>query len=67
MKYLVYIIWSFGILAGLIILLGVIDFFFKIELVRVNHVINYFQVASTFLLVCIGCTLYLIWKKKEQA
>lgn len=63
MKYLVYLIWFFGIIAGLIILLGIIDFFFQAELIYVNHVINYFHVASTFLLVCICCTLILIWKK----
>lgn len=67
MKYLKYLIWFFGVLAGLIILMGVIDLFFEVELVRVNHVINYFHVANSFLLVCIGCTLYLIWNKKNQA
>ena len=67
MKYLEYLSWFFGLLAGLIMLLGVIDFFFGAELVTVNHVINYFQVATSFLLASICCILYMIWNKKKQS
>jgi len=66
MKYLEYLIWVFGILAGLVLLVGVLDFFSNFEPVYVNHVINYFHVANSFLLVCICCTLYLIWNKKKE-
>ena len=64
MKYLEYLIWVFGILAGLTMLLGVLDFLFDAQMVRVNHVVNYFHVANSFLLVVICSTLYLIWKKQ---
>jgi drug/metabolite transporter (DMT)-like permease len=67
MKYLEYLTWIFGIFAGLVMLLGAIDFFFEVELVTVNHVINYFHVAMCFLLASICCTLYLIWNKKKQS
>ncbi len=67
MKYLEYLIWIFGILAGVVLLMGVVDFLFEAELVKVVHVINYFHVANSFLLVCICCTVYLIWKKSKQS
>jgi hypothetical protein len=66
MKYLEYIIWIFGILGGIAILLGAFDFVFDIELFKVNHDITYFQAASSFLLVSISCTLYLILKQKQN-
>ncbi len=66
MKYLEYLIWILGILAGLIILLGALDFLFEVELLGVNHVVNYFHVANSLLLVCICSTLYLIWNHKKQ-
>lgn len=66
MKYLEYLIWVFGILAGLIMLLGVIDLLFEAELFRIVHVVNYFHVANSFLLVCICSTLYLIWNHKKE-
>lgn len=46
MKYLEYLIWIFGILAGLLMLLGSIDFIFCADLIAVNHVVNYFHVAN---------------------
>ena len=46
MKYLEYLIWIFGGLAGVILLLGVIDFFFHAELISVNKAVNYFHVVS---------------------
>ena len=67
MKYLEYFSWIFGILAGLVMLLGAIDFFLKAELVPVNHVINYFHVATTLLLASICCTVYLIWSSRKQS
>ena len=65
MKYLKNLIWVSGCLAGLIMLLGVIDLIFEVDLITVNHVVNYFHVANSFLLVSIGCTLYLILKHKK--
>ncbi len=66
MKYLEYLIWVFGVLAGVILLLGIIDFFFQADLITVNKAVNYFHGANSFLLVCISCTLYLIWNKKKE-
>ena len=66
MKYLEALTWIFGILAGLLMLLGLIDLVFKAELIPVNHVVNYFHVASSLLLASICCTLYLIWTKTKS-
>ena len=65
MKYIENLIWASGTFAALIIVLGAIDFIFEAELVPVVHVINYFHVANSFLLVAICCTLYLILKIKK--
>jgi len=65
MKYIENLIWVSGILAGLIMLMGAIDFIFKVDLISVNHVVNYFHGANSFLLVSICCTLYLILKRKK--
>ena len=67
MKFLEYFSWFFGILAALVMLLGAIDFLFEAELVPVNHVINYFHVATCLLLASICCTLYLIWKSRKNS
>ncbi len=67
MKYLEYLTWISGILAGIFLLLGALDFFFDAELFKVNHDINYFHAANSMLLVCISCTLYLIYKQKKEA
>lgn len=67
MKYLEVLSWIFGILAGIVILLGAIDFFFEAELVPVNHVINYFHVATTLLLAAVCCTAYLILNRSRQS
>jgi hypothetical protein len=67
MKYLEYLAWFFGILAGIVLLAGLVDLVFEYELVKVVHVVNYFHVANSFLLLCICCTLYLIWKKPNQS
>jgi len=66
MKYLEYLVWILGILAGVIILLGVIAFVFHVQFFGVNHVVNMFHVANSFLLMCIGISILLIWKKKNN-
>ena len=45
---------------------GAFDFVFDVELFKVNHDINYFHAASSFLLVSISCTLSLILKQKQN-
>jgi len=64
MKYLEYLVWILGIVAGLIILLGTIAFVFDVRFFGVNHVVNMFHVANSFLLLCIG--IILILKRKSE-
>ena len=66
MKYLEYLIWIFGIIAGIFLILGAIDFVFDAELMKINHDINYFHAANSMLLVAICCTLYLIYRQKKE-
>jgi amino acid transporter len=58
MKALKLIAWISGIIAVIIMILGVIDFFFSWELFTVNKAVNYFSTANSFLLLAICCTLY---------
>ena len=67
LKALEYFSWIFGLLAGLAMLLGALDFFFEAELFQVNHVINYFHVATTFLLASVCCTVYLLWSSRKNS
>jgi hypothetical protein len=59
MKIAEILVWIFGLLAGVMIIIAAISFITGIKIFGVNHVINLFHVASTFLLAAIGCTLYL--------
>ena len=68
MKHIENLMWASGILAGVIMLLGALDLLFlifKVDLIPVVHVVNYFHVASSFLLVSICCGIYLILKQKK--
>jgi hypothetical protein len=58
MKSLKAIAWISGIIAGIIMLLGVIDFFFQWEIIKVVKAVNYFHTANSFLLLAICCTVY---------
>ncbi len=58
MKALKIIAWASGIIGGIIMLLGVIDFFFQAELFKVGKAVNYFNTANSFLLLAICTTLY---------
>lgn len=58
MKSLKLIAWISGVIAGIIMLLGIIDFFFHWEIVKGVKAISYFHAANTFLLLSICCTLY---------
>jgi len=62
MKYLEYLIWVAGILAGLLMIIGIIAFFFNLRIFGINHVVNYYHVANSFLLLAICLTLFLKWK-----
>jgi hypothetical protein len=59
MKLIQILVWVFGLLAGVILILAVISFITGIKIFGVNHVINLFHVANTCILAAIGCILYL--------
>ena len=58
MKALKIIVWISGIIAGILILLGVLTLILQTHLFGVKHVINYFHAANSFLLMSICCLLY---------
>jgi len=65
MKIFEFLIWIFGILAGIIIVLAAIALIFGIQILGVVHVVNMFHVANSCLLIAICCTLFLqYWEKK---
>ncbi len=49
--------WITGIVAVLLMLGGLIDFFTKGAFLGVNHAINYFHVANSMWLLTIACLL----------
>ena len=58
MKALKIITWVSGVIAGILIILAVLTLILNKHLFGVNHVINYFHAANSFLLVAICCQLY---------
>jgi len=65
MKALNLFAWIVGGLATVLVLLGMVGFFFKIPLLGINHAINYFHVANSLLLIAICCVL--LQKTRKQA
>jgi len=66
MKYLEYLVWIAGILAGALMIIGIIAFLFDVRPLRVNHVVNFFHVANSFLLMAICVTVFLKWKGEKD-
>ncbi|KPK87354.1 MAG: hypothetical protein AMS27_02655 [Bacteroides sp. SM23_62_1] len=65
MKIFEIFIWIFGILAGIIIILAAISFISGAKIFGVVHVVNYFHVANTCLLIVLCCILFIqYWEKK---
>jgi hypothetical protein len=60
MKALQLIAWIAGAIAVILVLIGTAAYIFDFRLFGVNHVINYFHVANSYLLVAI---LSLLLKK----
>ena len=58
MKTLKIIAWFSGVIAGILILLGVLTLILQTHLFGVNNVINYFHAANSFFLLAICCLLY---------
>lgn len=56
--------WISGIIALLLMLCGLIVFITNSKFLGVNHAVNYFHVANSFLLVTIA--LLLMQPKKEE-
>jgi len=48
----------FSLIAILLILVALFDLIFEPKFLFVNHVVNYFHVANTFLLLAIFTALY---------
>jgi hypothetical protein len=66
MKNLNLFAWISGIIALVLMFLGFIDFLFNPEFLFVNHVINYFHVANSFLLLTICIALLDKCKGKKE-
>ncbi len=57
MKAFNLIAWIAGIIALIMILLGLLSLIPGVQLLGVNKVVNYFHVANSFLLVAIACLI----------
>ena len=56
----------FSLIALLLILVALIDLIFEPKFLFVNHVVNYFHVANTFLLLAIFTSLYPVDEESED-
>lgn len=65
MKVLEYLMWAAGILAGVLIIIGAISFFSGAKILGIIHVVNYYHVASSLLLLAICIQLSIGPKKQE--
>ena len=65
MKYLEYLMWVAGFLAALLMIIGAISFFSGAKIMGIIHVVNYFHVANSLLLLAICIQLSLGVKKRE--
>jgi len=65
MKILEVLIWIFGILAGIMIVIAAISFITGSKIFGVIHVVNIFHVINTCLLFAIFCTLYLSYLRRK--
>jgi len=52
------IIWVSSIIAAILILLGLISFLFKCNLLGLKHGVNFFHVANSFFLMAICSLIY---------
>jgi hypothetical protein len=58
MKRKKHLLRFFSLIAMLLILIALVDLIFEPKFLFVNHVVNYFHVANTFLLLAIFTALY---------
>ena len=64
MKVTNYLAWAAGVIAGALIVVGILTLILQRRFFGVNNVINYFHAANTCLLVVICC---LISRRLSQA
>jgi len=57
MKFFTIVAWICGILAAIIIILGIISVISGKNLFGLRHVVNYFHLANSILLMAILCVL----------
>ncbi|MFO7657430.1 MAG: hypothetical protein R6W78_10205 [Bacteroidales bacterium] len=57
MKIFNFTSWITGAAAGVLVLLALIALIFKVELLGVRHVYNYFHIANSLLLIAILCSI----------
>ncbi|MCK4464397.1 MAG: hypothetical protein KAU83_01700 [Bacteroidales bacterium] len=57
MKKLTWFAWISGIIAVIVMFFGFVDLLFNPKFLFVNHVINYFHMANSFLLLTICIVL----------
>ncbi|MBN2460925.1 MAG: hypothetical protein JXB60_04905 [Candidatus Cloacimonetes bacterium] len=62
MKFLA---WLFAIIAVILMIFGFIAFLIQNAFLGVNHAVNFFHVAISFLLLAMCCTMLGTCKKKE--
>lgn len=58
MKAISYLSWAAGVIAAALIVIGVVALIFDLHPFGVNHIVNYFHIANSFLLVVICCLIY---------
>jgi nitrate reductase gamma subunit len=58
MKALHIIVWVSGVIAGILMLLGLIALVFNKPFFPTVNIVKYFHVANSFLLLSICCLLY---------
>jgi len=58
MKLINYLTWAASVVAAVLIILGTIAYIFDVRVFGANKIINYFNLANTFLLVVICCLIY---------
>ena len=58
MKAISYLSWAAGVIAAALMIMGVIALVFNVHLFGVNHIVNYFHMANSFLLATACCLIY---------
>ncbi len=66
MKRKKFLLRLFSVIAMLLMLIALIDMIFSPKFLFVNHVVNYFHVANSFLLLAIFTALYPVDEGSES-